>query len=189
MNVYLIRHGESVANEERRYSGSQDVSLSRKGIEELELIKSEYDSIQHLSVFVSSLKRTHQTRDVLFPNSKFTDKLAFMSEVNFGDFEGRTYDELKEDIHYQKWVSNMIENDPPNGESYIHFQERVLPNFVSHFSTQVEDVVYITHGGVIRLIMSQLVDPTIPFFEWDIPNGKGYKLQIKKNQIISYQVL
>jgi len=187
MKIYLIRHGRTTANEEKRYSGKQDVKLSESGKKELFSIKQELSHINGLPSFISTLSRTRQTKEILLPDSEVIDQLSFMNETDFGDFEGKTYSDLKHDKNYNNWLSNITENKPRNGESFSSFKERVVPAFKEHIMKQETDTVYVTHGGVIRIIMSEIADKKVPFFNWEIPNGKGYILIVENKEVVSYQ--
>ncbi len=188
MKIYLVRHGKTVGNEERRYTGQSNVSVSKNGIDELIGLKHIYKDIKNLSVYTSCLNRTEETARILFGNYNHIDSLSFMNETDFGDFEGLRYTDLKRDANYLMWINDIYNEIPKNGESYIAFKERVIPLFMNHINKLTEDSIYVTHGGVIRIIMSSLVDPNIAFFDWEIPNGKGYILHLVEGRI-TYEVI
>ncbi len=189
MNIYLIRHGMTLHNEEKRYTGKTDVSLSPKGIRQLNESKVKTNHLDGLDCFVSGLKRTHETKNILFPKSRLKNKLTFMNETDFGDFEGQSYDDLHHDENYQKWITDIYNHVPLNGESFPVFKKRVLEPFVNHYLNLKKDTIYVTHGGVIRVIMSSLVDKNIPFFEWTIENGLGYCINVENGIIKGYTKL
>ena len=91
MLIVLLRHGETAYNEQHRYQGASDVPLSERGRAKLRTADNAPDE-----VIVTPLCRTKQTAAILFPNAKqiVCDDLR---EMDFGDFEGRTYDEMKND--------------------------------------------------------------------------------------------
>ena len=154
----------------------------------MRVLKHLYKDIINLPVYTSCLKRTKETARILFGDYNHIDSLSFMNETNFGDFEGLRYSDLKQDVNYLMWINDIYNKIPKNGESYIAFKERVIPQFKNHINILTEDSIYVTHGGVIRVIMSSLVDPNIAFFDWDIPNGKGYILHLVDGKII-YEVI
>lgn len=186
MKVYLIRHGMTKFNEEKKYSGSTDVSLSENGVMELESLSNIYKNIPECELFVSGLRRTKETAEILFESKMIKGYLEFMNEMNFGDFEGFSYEELKENPIYINWIMNIRTATPNNGESMNEFEKRVLNNFIDHVIKNETDTIYVTHGGVIRLIMSKLVRSDIDFFEWETPFGKGYILEFQDDKVIDY---
>ena len=171
MTVYLIRHGKTEANEKRLYCGSTDLSLSEQGREELQ--KMCYD-IPQVRFLTSGMKRADETLHILFGDVPFEEEPRFR-EVDFGIFELRGYEELKDLPEYQAWISGDNErNIPPGGESGEQMRQRVL----KAFSEIEEDTVLIAHGGVIAAIMEYLFpDEHKSRYQWQPQNGCGYKLE------------
>ena len=126
MTIYLIRHGKTEANEKHLYCGSTDLSLSVAGREELQNIR--YD-IKNVRFITSGMKRTNETLQMLFGDVPYEIEPRFR-EVNFGIFEMHSYDELKDNLEYQAWLTGDNEaNIPPQGESGEQMKERVLEAF------------------------------------------------------------
>ena len=99
-------------------------------------------------------------------------------EVDFGVFEMRGYEELKDDPGYQAWISGDNErNIPPRGESGAQMTERVL----AAFSALKDDTCIVTHGGVIAAIMAHLFPEAGKHrYQWQPKNGHGYIIKDKK---------
>lgn len=173
MTIYLIRHGKTNANEKRLYCGSTDISLSETGREELEQLH--YD-IKNVRFITSGMKRTNETLQILFGDVPFDTDPRFR-EVDFGIFEMRSYEELKDTPPYQAWLTGDNEaNVPPHGESGAQMRERVL----AAFSEIREDSCIITHGGVIAAIMEHLfADENKNRYEWQPQPGLGYAIEEK----------
>lgn len=189
MKIYLIRHAKTKANEERRYTGKKDVDISDNGISGILETKKYIKYPENIDMYTSSLKRTKQTLEVIYgKNVKIKDALPFLNETNFGDFEGLTYQDLYEDKNYLSWINDPYNEVPKNGESYKVFKERVITNFIEFVKKIKSDSLFMIHGGVIRMIMSTLLDESKNFFEWDIPNGLGYILKYEDDNFISYEV-
>lgn len=108
MLIVLLRHGETAYNEQHRYQGASDMPLSERGRAKLRAADDAPDE-----VIVTPLCRTKQTAAILFPNAKqiVCDDLR---EMDFGDFEGRTYDEMKNDAAYGAWLDSGCEAACPN---------------------------------------------------------------------------
>ena len=170
MNIYLIRHGKTLANEQRLYCGSTDLSLSEAGIEELQ--KLSYD-IKNVRFLTSGMKRTNETLKILFGDVPFEEDPRFR-EVDFGLFEMHSYDDLKDREDYQRWITgNNEENIPPNGESGQQMKQRAM----EAFAEIREDTVLVAHGGVIATIMQHCFPKDEKNrYEWQPKNGCGYLL-------------
>ena len=170
MTIYLIRHGKTEANEKHLYCGSTDLSLSVAGQEELKNIR--YD-IKNVRFITSGMKRTNETLQMLFGDVPYEIEPRFR-EVNFGIFEMHSYDQLKDNLEYQAWLTGDNEaNIPPNGESGAHMKKRVL----EAFSEIQEDTCVITHGGVIAAIMENLFpNEGKNRYQWQPKPGRGYAI-------------
>lgn len=174
MLIVLLRHGETVYNEQRRYQGVTDMPLSERGRAKLRADDNAPDE-----VIVTPLCRTKQTAAILFPNAKqiVCDDLR---EMDFGDFEGRTYDEMKDDAAYGAWLDSGCETACPNGESRAAFCERVCHAFeacVDEASARGEALlVIVAHGGTQMAALSRFVLPHRDYYEWNAPNAGGFVL-------------
>ena len=170
MSIYLIRHGKTRANEDHLYCGSTDLPLSPAGLAELGELR--YDI--HPARFVTSgMRRTDETLKALFGNVPFTVDARFR-EVDFGSFEMKSYDMLKDDPAYQTWITGDNEgNVPPQGESGVQMTRRVL----AAFSELPDGTALICHGGVIAAIMAACFPAEGKHrYQWQPLNGHGYEL-------------
>ena len=132
-------------------------------------------------VFSSPLKRCTETCKILYPN--LTPLIiANLSECNFGEWEGKTADELKEDEDFQKWLAGDNTVKPPRGESNADFIRRVCRMFESIveglMKTGTTESAIVTHGGVIMTLLAVYGLPQAKPFEWTMDNGFGYSVRI-----------
>ena len=79
-------------------------------------------------VITSGMARTDQTARILFPNAELM-ACPGLREMDFGDFEGRSAAELKEDARYRAWVDSWCETRCPHGEGKSDFTRRVIAAF------------------------------------------------------------
>lgn len=173
MSIYLIRHGKTEANERRLYCGSTDLSLSETGVQQLRNL---HYKITPDRFVISGKKRTEETLKWLFGEVSFTIDDRFR-EVDFGEFEMHSYDELKENPAYLAWISGDNErNVPPGGESGAQMTERVL----EAYQDVADGTAVIAHGGVIAAIMANLFPEAGKHrYQWQPKNGYGYKIDGK----------
>ena len=170
MSIYLIRHGKTEANERHLYCGSTDLPLSEKGREELQGL---CYAITPQRLLTSGMKRTDETLQMLFGNVPFDPDSRFR-EVDFGDFEMKSYEMLKDDPAYQAWLTGDNEaNVPPHGESGVQMTRRVL----EAFAELPDGTALIAHGGVIAAIMAHLFPAEGKHrYQWQPQNGRGYEI-------------
>lgn len=178
----LFRHGLTLENENKEYLGWRDSPLSLKGeLETKEIAKKVISSSSPDKVITSDLIRCQQTAELLFPNHSLL-KMCDFREMNFGCFEGKSYQELKNEKTYQKWLDLSFEMAPPDGESFSDFSKRILiglDQLLTLLNEQDEEVVLVVHGGVIRFLLSKFVASNKDFFDWKVPNSQGYQLKWK----------
>lgn len=171
--IALFRHGLTEANKRRAYLGWSDSPLCREEIIP-ELTGTSYDVI-----FTSDLGRCVHTARRLFPKQKPIILHAFR-EINFGEWEGKTYEKLKKDEQYQHWLQAPLCGAVPHGEAFPAFTDRVDAGFKAVIekmgNTGAKRAAIVTHGGVIRYLLSKYADEIRDFWEWKIPHDSGYEL-------------
>ncbi|KZE64425.1 hypothetical protein AWM68_14500 [Fictibacillus phosphorivorans] len=180
MAVTLIRHGLTKANQEKRYIGHSDHSLCEKGKTELLDLKPYHGYLKPDLVLTSDRRRCLETVEILYPDVHIKICEEFR-ELNFGDWENKTYADLCKDPTYQKWLNQPKEVCPPNGEDFTEFKKRVslgwehkvVPLFKN---IEINHVVILTHGGPIRYLLSQFAQEKRDFWEWNARHGQGYTL-------------
>jgi len=179
MELIILRHGKTVGNTENRYVGRTDEPLSNKYIDE---VKAQGSDPEVLEVYVSPLIRTRQTAQILFPNAKQT-VVKDLREMDFGDFEGRTGDEMVNDEAYLKWVDGSCEGLCPNGEDLNGFRNRVCRAFEQLTRDEIKDgnerLVIVAHGGTIMAVMSSFTEAKRPYFDWFVPNCHGWRSNVE----------
>ena len=174
MLIVFLRHGETAYNEQHRYQGLSDIPLSEAG--KARLKKADFEPE---TVYVTPLCRSAQTAQILFPMAE-QRIVPDLQEMDFGDFEGHTYDEMKEDPLYQAWLDSGGENACPNGESKAAFCERVCRAFETlvdeSLSRGEERLVIVAHGGTQMAALSRFVQPHRDYYEWNAPIAGGFVL-------------
>lgn len=176
--LYFIRHGETKYNSEGRFIGSTDLSLSHEGQQK---IRDKWEGkSSHMEVemlFSSPMKRCTETSSIIFPNM---DPVLIdnFRELNFGVFEGKIYEEVKDLDIYKDFVETRGRIFIPDGESGIAFGKRVLRGFFEVLSimdeNNINDCAVVCHGGVIMSLFSMLCSESDDFYYYHIDNGCGY---------------
>lgn len=167
MNLYFVRHGETEHNKNKCYYGCIDVSINDKGILQAKKGAERLKNINFNKVYVSELKRTAQTANILLEGKRYNliqDKR--INETNFGVFEGKDYDELKKlyPEDWKLWCSDWKNFIPPQGESYVQFYNRVKSFMDDILKLEEDNVLIVTHGGVIRSVYCYLLGENLDFF-------------------------
>lgn len=192
IKLYLIRHGKTYCNEKNLYCGKSDVDLTENGINELKesLKKIKYPKCDFY--FTSGAKRANQTLEIICPENKYS-KLEKFFEYDFGDFELKSYEEIKLLKEYIDWIEDKEEKVKcPNGECKAEFRKRIIEGFeelIEYFIKEnIKTALGVTHGGTIGMILEMLYDDKKKFYEWQPKNGEGYELTIKIKENGEFQI-
>jgi len=186
MEIHIIRHGKTMANEKRLYCGHTDLPLSETGVSQLD----GFEYPQNIDLFFTSgLLRTQQTIEKIY-GPVTTEAIPQLAEFNFGQFEMKSYEDLKEQPDYQAWITDETGLvSCPSGENKQEFMKRILAGYDTLFekSKQANAVVLATHGGVIASIMDYLFPGICNFYEWQPQPGCGYTLRYADDKLCSYK--
>jgi len=193
--LYLIRHGQTVANEKKLYCGATDLSLSRKGISGINKYKAEglYPAAE--KYYTSGMARCNETLQIIAGETVEFEPIHLLSEINVGLFEMKSYDELKTNKAYIAWISDKTGTyQCPRGESREYFYQRVGMGLLGLtqriLKAEIETALCVTHGGVIVAIMEQLFGNIHNFYGWQPEPGLGYRLtHHPENGYMDYEAL
>ena len=167
VTVRLMRHAPTRENIEKRYLGWTNSPLANASL--LTVVDRDVTK-----VYGSDLMRCQQTAARYFPLASYVAETRFR-ESNFGDFEGKTYAELKSDDRYCAWLENPVENIPPNGEGFDTFCARVIEGFLA-LPKEEKDYILVVHGGVIRALLVHFGPEKKPFWSYEVPHHVMFTL-------------
>ena len=180
MDIVFVRHGQTVENSHGKY-GSIDTPLSEKGRKQIEALKGALGDKTFKNIYVSPLKRTIETAEILGLDGLKEERIK---EINFGIFEGKSYEEIYREypLETSLWVKDYIGYKIPKGESLMDLYNRVS-SFLEKVIKDDNDVLVITHEGVIRCALCWVFDNVEYFYKFKVNNGsitvvtvnEGYK--------------
>lgn len=200
--IHLIRHGITEGNLRRLYYGAADIPLASKGEETLKKLVREgiYPRAEDSDFYTTGLLRTEQTLTLIYGRQEHR-AIEELREMNFGQFEMKSYEELKEIPEYVRWASDKTgQLASPGGESIAGFRKRIKTGFellmdrhrlkelsVRH-SGKAAVSVAVCHGGTIASIM-ELCFPgeREHFYKWIPDPGHGYTLEVRDGDALGYE--
>lgn len=177
--ISLIRHGLTEANDKGIYIGRTDYPLSAKGESELcsKMELYEYPKVQR--VYSSPLRRCTDTAEILFPEAELS-VVEDLIELNFGEFEGKSVDDLISRDDYKEWLKGGLENRPPNGESMeelcIRTYKALNEIVMDMMNEGITHSAVVTHAGVISNMLSCFGLPKVNPKEISCPSGEGFEI-------------
>lgn len=161
LNIYLIRHGETVWNKEGRLQGSIDIELSEVGLEQAAKTGEYLKNIKFDAIYSSDLQRAKKTAEII--QTKLINKSELkidkkLQEIGYGPWEGLT----TEDIIQKGWEKELalfekdrVNNRPAGGELVADYFVRVNDafNVIKEVNSNC-NVLVVAHGGTIRGLIS-----------------------------------
>lgn len=172
MDLYLVRHGETESNRERRYQGWTESPLSQEGILQAEKA-AHFLGRQNLSgLYCSDLNRAFHTARVIGNSSGLKPEVTpLLREINFGRWEGMTFDEIEQQWgnEIRDWLDDPFNRSAPDGETLDQVCAR-MKSFLDHLEAQAingESIAAVSHGGSIRALLFYVLGMDKAGF-WDL---------------------
>ena len=169
--LWLIRHGEPAEEARNRCYGALDIGLSEQGRMQMTAV-AEYLRTEPIAAIYASprLRALESARIIATVNPNAIDIVRDLREIDFGDFEGLTYEEIAArypDL-YRKWMETPTEVRFPNGETFADMRSRVLTAFGAiRLKQNGQTAMIVSHGGVNRILLAQALH---------IPNHRLFSL-------------
>lgn len=176
LKMNWIRHAKTEANQKRCYLGKTEEPLSEEGVRQIQ----QMTALNTDYIVSSPMIRCIETVKLLYKREPdFT--IPEWSEINFGVFEGKTYEQLKDNAAYQEWIQTRGESKIPEGESRKEFIQRCLvgmDRFLLHLKqkdmlNKKATVTAVVHGGTIMALFDALSEGD--YYDFQVKNGQGYE--------------
>jgi alpha-ribazole phosphatase len=160
--IILVRHGLTVWNHELRYQGHADVPLAEEGHRQAEKLAKRLAKEKLSAVYASDLGRASQTAQAVANHHQIpVTLLPSLREINFGLWEGHTYQELQRDYPevVQYWFDKPADTVIPQGETFWDVKERAYGAILEVVKKHPgENVAVVSHGGTIRTLLCAALD-------------------------------
>ena len=207
IEVYFVRHGETMYNLMRKMQGWSDTPLTERGIPVLEATAQKLQNTHFDAVYSSDLKRAVDTAKIMLTANHATDTQIIESrnlrEVFFGSFEGENEEETWERVGAPYGIKTIAE-----------FRDHYSPDFlrdatkeadVRHLAENAQEVkvrlqaglqeiyqasadhsriLIATHGGVIKDLVSKNSPAGSPYHTQFPKNGSVTKTRLTGQNII-----
>ncbi|MGL5347299.1 MAG: histidine phosphatase family protein [Peptostreptococcaceae bacterium] len=181
--LILVRHALTTDNQENRLSGQIDSIVSEVGKIQIEKLTSYLENIDINKIYTTTSSRTKDTvRHIAkLKNIKLIEKDT-LKEISFGDFEGLTFKEIKENNpdEFEKMISEGYHYKYPNGESLVETYSRVAKEIDTIVKDNANKTILIcSHGGTIRNIITHLISKTYDYhWNFKIDNASVSILEV-----------
>lgn len=197
MEIYFVRHGQTIWNVEKRFQGLSDSPLTELGITQAKLLGEKLKDIKFDKFYSTSLKRAYDTANYIKGNRK--QKVEIFDdfvEISMGDMEGIKQEDFKELYPEQvkNFFFNQLEYDPSSfgGESFLEVRERVIRglNKFIELNKNYERVLVVSHGATLKTLLHYISGKDISTLSDEaIPKNTSYtivKYENGKFEIIDF---
>ena len=155
MNIYLVRHGRQLSPR-----CNVNVDLSNEGILQSKLLAERLKEVPFDALYSSNLIRAIHTAELINREHGLKHEIREgIKEIDYGDWTGLEDDEIKE-----KYKDFILENDRlrddlrfPGGECGQDVVQRAMPIINELIASGKQNILVVTHGGVIRALTSHLL--------------------------------
>jgi 2,3-bisphosphoglycerate-dependent phosphoglycerate mutase len=160
----LVRHGQSLWNQENRFTGFVDVPLTEKGRDEARQAAKALDGLKFDVAYTSALTRAQETLAIILESLGQRIPVirdAALNERHYGDLQGLNKEDAAKrwgDDQVKKW-RRSYDVPPPNGESLEMTARRVLPFYDRAISGDLrlgKNVLVVAHGNSNRSLVMRL---------------------------------
>ena len=155
--IYLLRHGEVVLAEPRRFIGHLDVPLSPAGERQSAAQASRLAVVELAALYSSDLTRARRTGEIIgAPHLLRPTIVPALREMAMGRWEGLTAAEIQraEPERFAEWMSNVGAFPFPGGESVPDLSARAWPAFEGLADAHPgEAIAIVAHGGTNRALL------------------------------------
>ena len=162
MKLLLVRHGQTDWNLNRRFQGQRDIPLDAIGIQQATALANRL-SHEHIDViFTSDLQRAHETANIIAAQHACEIHVeARLREMNFGAWEGLTYDEIKqnEPSALAAREADIFTTAAPDGETLNQLTARVesvLNDLRAQYANKT--ILIAAHGGPLQILLCLALD-------------------------------
>jgi alpha-ribazole phosphatase len=155
--IYLLRHGEVVGAETRRFVGHLDVPLSARGERQCAAQAARLREVKLSAVFSSDLARSRRSAEIVAgPHGLVPTVIPALREMAMGRWEGLTAAEIRkrEPEAFADWMARVGEFPFPEGESVPDLVARAVPAFQAIATAHAgRAIVIVAHGGTNRALL------------------------------------
>lgn len=163
--IYLLRHGEIVQAERRRFVGHLDVPLSPRGEAQCERQARRLGTVKLSAIFSSDLARAVRSAQIIgAPHGLAPKTLPALREMDMGRWEGLAAADLetRDPAAFRDWLTRVGEYPFPEGEDVARLMARAWPAFEAIAAEHAgHAVAVVAHAGPNRAILCRALG--LPF--------------------------
>ena len=195
MEIYIVRHGETIWNADKRIQGRADIELNTNGRELAGITGKALEDVDFDRIYASPLIRAYETACLLrgYRNIPII-RDERLKELSFGVFEGASFPEKLADLdhpfhHFFKHPELYVA--PPEGETLEELCIRAqsfMAEIIEPLEESVDRIMIVAHGAFNKGIMSHIKEHDISEF-WSGGLQKNCNIIIIKYENNRYTII
>jgi alpha-ribazole phosphatase/probable phosphoglycerate mutase len=172
--LFLIRHGQTIWNHERRCQGFSDIPLNDEGEDQAAVLSRVLSSYPLDAVYCSDLVRSRRTAEIIASPHNISVRVDVrLRELNQGELEGSSLENLLSDHQelLKLWMESPKEVVMPGGESMTTLQQRAWQ--------AIRDIVKNHHDKTVAVVAHNLCNLSIicKAIELDLNHFRRLKME------------
>lgn len=194
MELYIVRHGETDWNKEKRIQGRADIQMNEAGRLQVENLAKTLSDIKFDQVYASPLKRAIETALVVSGKEKVKIDERLI-EIDFGQLEGVVYKDIDkknpkevegELLQIRNFFIDPEKYTPVNGETYASLLERVgtfLEEIKEEYKEGNKKILLVSHATCIHAMLTYVrKSPLKNMWESKVGNCSVSKIIVEDNR-------
>ncbi len=149
MNLYVVRHGETIWNKEKKVQGISDIPLSEKGIKDAFELQTLVSTLKLDVVISSPLTRARETAKILVNSTLPINTDDRIKERDWGLNEGAMIDSVDRWDCWDVILNTKVNNIEPI-QDFMYRVSSFLEDIKIRYKNK--NVLVVTHSAVIRVI-------------------------------------
>lgn len=169
--IYLIRHGETIANVEGIFRGRKDVPLNDNGKKQASDLADALSSVSFSAIYSAPLSRAIETaRAIASTRDMQPIPCAEFDNIDLGEWTGRPKKEIQQKFPelWEQWITVPERLTIPGGESILDIQKRAFRKIEELIEEhRGERIAIVSHRAVLKPLIAKMLGIPVPFF-WKI---------------------
>ena len=164
--LHLVRHGSHGRLDRQLCGRMEGVELSADGRAEVGRIAQRLRREAPAALYASPLQRCRETaHDIAEVLGLPVQDDAGLIELDFGEWTGRSFDELRADPRWEPWNTRRTQHRPPGGESLGECQMRAVRAIEAIRAAHPDGaVVLVTHSDVVKALACHWLGLNLDFY-------------------------
>ena len=174
--IYLVRHGETDLNRDKRFRGHSDAPLNEDGVLQAAGAARILKLAGISNVYTSPIRRAVETATAIavITGARMETDDDFV-DIDYGEWQGLTVEEVGErnGAEIEAWRNDPGSFTFPGGDSIAAVRERLGPAFERVLRREHEGpIAVVSHLAVLKLCFTVLMDVGAGYF-WRVTLDNG----------------